>query len=223
MARQSTSLSCGHVIMLLGMLTCGAAVPRADVVCRPDPTILWKVKGSGCARVPWQMDVFRQQLASGIPPIMLPFVFGTMALFQTETRGQITTRLGPHSPHYSHKIHVASTSVATARTPDEAVWCAAPQPQPALVIYNRLAKCGSSTVLSLLLRASRLSGYSFKSGDVMHELLNEREQGKLVVQLMNVSATRRVLFEQHIPYLSFPSVAAFAAFVSGLSQLISKS
>ena len=148
---------------------------------------------------------------------MLPFVFGFMALFQTETRGQITTSLGPHSPHSSHKNHLphgapaASTSVATARTPDQAVWCAAPQPQPALVIYNRLAKCGSSTVLSLLLRASRLSGYSFKSGDVMHELLNEREQGKLVVQLMNVSATRRVLFEQHTPYLSFPSVAAFAA------------
>tara|TARA_B100000768_G_C11221563_1_gene350787 strand:+ start:22 stop:552 length:531 start_codon:yes stop_codon:yes gene_type:complete len=104
-----------------------------------------------------------------------------------------------------------STFVATARTPDEAVWCAAPQPQPALVIYNRLAKCGSSTVLSLLRAASRLSGYHIKSGDVMHELLNEREQGQLVVKLMNASATRTVLFEQHIPYLSFSAVAAFAA------------
>eukprot|EP00964_Phaeocystis_antarctica_P066649 scaffold40315_cov65-Phaeocystis_antarctica.AAC.2 len=45
----------------------------------------------------------------------------------------------------------------------------------------------------------------------MHELLNEREQGQLVVQLMNASATRTVLFEQHIPYLSFSAVAAFAA------------
>eukprot|EP00964_Phaeocystis_antarctica_P107790 scaffold72452_cov64-Phaeocystis_antarctica.AAC.4 len=45
----------------------------------------------------------------------------------------------------------------------------------------------------------------------MHELLNEREQGQLVVQLMNTSATRTVLFEQHIPYLSFLAVAAFAA------------
>ena len=49
-----------HVIMFLGMLTCGAAVPRADVVCRPDPTILWKVKGSasGCPRVACQNGNF---------------------------------------------------------------------------------------------------------------------------------------------------------------------
>mmetsp|Transcript_14543 Transcript_14543/g.29450 ORF Transcript_14543/g.29450 Transcript_14543/m.29450 type:complete len:317 (+) Transcript_14543:123-1073(+) len=99
-----------------------------------------------------------------------------------------------------------------ARTPMEAVWCPAPQPQPALVIYNRLPKCGSSTVLNLLQRASHLSGFSFKHGDVMHENLNMHEQNKLVVGLMNASATHAVLFEQHIPYLSFSAVAAFAAF-----------
>ena len=56
-----------HVIMFLGMLTCGAAVPRADVVCRPDPTILWKVKGSGCPRVPWQMAAASDPKVRGDP------------------------------------------------------------------------------------------------------------------------------------------------------------
>ena len=56
-----------HVIMLLGMLTCGAAVPRADVVCRPDPTILWKVNESGCPRVPWQMAAASDPKVRGDP------------------------------------------------------------------------------------------------------------------------------------------------------------
>ena len=45
-------------IIMLGMLTCCAATATVrDVVCSPDPNILWKVpKGKrGCPHVPWQM------------------------------------------------------------------------------------------------------------------------------------------------------------------------
>ena len=59
-----------HVIMFLGMLTCGAAVPRADVVCRPDPTILWLPRSdylSGCPRVPWQMAAASDPKVRGDP------------------------------------------------------------------------------------------------------------------------------------------------------------
>ena len=73
-----------RLIIVLGMLTCCAATAtaRADVVCSPDPKILWKVRGrdpaptrtstsnltitlaltilwkvrtGGCPNVPWQI------------------------------------------------------------------------------------------------------------------------------------------------------------------------
>jgi len=46
-----------RLIIVLGMLTCCAATAtaRADVVCSPDPKILWKVRTSGCPNVPWQI------------------------------------------------------------------------------------------------------------------------------------------------------------------------
>ena len=82
--RPVTVLSRMRLIIVLGMLTCCAATAtaRADVVCSPDPKILWKVRGrdpaptrtstsnltitlaltilwkvrtSGCPNVPWQI------------------------------------------------------------------------------------------------------------------------------------------------------------------------
>jgi hypothetical protein len=52
--RRAQPCSCYSRIIMLGVLTCCAATVGADVVCSPDPNILWKVRNGGCPHVPWQ-------------------------------------------------------------------------------------------------------------------------------------------------------------------------
>ena len=103
---------------------------------------------------------------------------------------------------------------ASSASEEESLLCPAPQPTARLVVYNRLAKAGSSTLLQLMSGAGRWerdlahgkgrnTSFAMIAGDVNHERLTTGEQRRLVNQLVGKAACRPVLFEQHIPYFSF--------------------
>ena len=108
-----------------------------------------------------------------------------------------------------------SPAPARSTAEEESVlMCPAPQPTARLVIYNRLAKAGSSTLLELmhgvgawerdLARGKgRSTSYVMIAGDVNHERLSTGDQNRLVYRLVGKSTCRPVLFEQHIPYFAF--------------------
>jgi len=77
------------------------------------------------------------------------------------------------------------------------------------VVFNRVPKCGSTTLEHILKNQSRACGFQFKrSFDFVNSSVTEDEQWRFAELITELSRRRRVVYDRHLHYVNFSRFGA---------------
>lgn len=77
------------------------------------------------------------------------------------------------------------------------------------VVFNRVPKCGSTTLEHIIQNASRTCGFQFKrSADFVNSSIAEGEQRSFVQLVSELSRRRRLVYDRHLHFVDFARFGA---------------
>jgi len=101
--------------------------------------------------------------------------------------------------------------MASSTLPLSTEVCARCAPEPGLraVVFNRVPKCGSTTLEHIIRNQSRRCGFQFRrSHDYVNCSISEGEQRRFARLITDLASRRRVLYDRHLHFVDFAQLGS---------------